>query len=111
MAAASDAYSKYQSCIEAVVSSRATLPHLELLDWEDNIPLRPSFFSALTTSNIQHLKLFRVPVKEEFEVIQPPPSKRWNLRTLNIDIPWDFMCDTRGSSLPIKSPSKLCAQP
>jgi hypothetical protein len=32
MGAASNAYSKYQSRIEAIVSSRATLPHLELLD-------------------------------------------------------------------------------
>lgn len=88
LARASDAFSEYIRRIESVLSSRATLPHLELLDWEDRVPLQRSFFNGLTTSNIQHLKLFRVSVNEEFEVIQPPVSHRWNLRTLNMDIHW-----------------------
>jgi hypothetical protein len=102
LARASDAFSKYQMRIESILSSRATLPHLELLDWEDKAPLQQSFFNALTTSSIQHLKLFRVSVKQEFEIFQPPVSYRWNLRTLNLNVHWDIRRKGEGGT------SSLC---
>jgi hypothetical protein len=101
LARASDAFSKYQMRIESLLSSRATLPHLELLDWEDRVPLQRSFFNGLTTSNIQHLKLFRVSVNQEFEILQPLVSHRWNLRTLNMDILWDIMRGGESGTSPL----------
>jgi len=65
IAKVSEAFSKYLRRIESILSSRATLPHLELLDWEDRVPLQQPFFNSLTTSSIQHLKLFRVSVDQE----------------------------------------------
>ncbi len=47
---------------------RRGLPHLELLNWEDRIAIPPSFFNALACSSVQHLKLYRIPINEEFEV-------------------------------------------
>jgi hypothetical protein len=52
--------------------------------------MQQSFFNSLTTSSIQHLKLFRVSVDQEFSVVQPQVSNRWNLRTLNMDIIWSL---------------------
>jgi hypothetical protein len=99
---ASDAFSQYKGHIEFILSSSATLPHLELLDWEDRVPLQQSFFNSLTTSSIQHLKLYRVSVNEEFEIAQPAVSDRWNLRTLNMDILWSIKRFGEGST------SQLC---
>src|ERR1700722_3547281 len=44
-----------------------SLPHLELLDWEDMISMPPSMYTALACSPVQHLKLYRVKADEEFE--------------------------------------------
>jgi hypothetical protein len=101
LARASDAFSLYKRGIETILSSRAALPHLELLDWEDMVPLEQSFFNSLTTSSIQHLKLFRVSVNQEFEVAQPAVSDRWNLRTLNMDILWSIKRLGEGSTSPL----------
>jgi hypothetical protein len=101
LARASDAFSQYKGHVESILSSRATLPHLELLDWEDRVPLQQSFFNSLTTSSIQHLKLYRVSVNQEFEVAQPPVSYRWNLRTLNMDILWSIQRFGEGSTSPV----------
>jgi hypothetical protein len=101
LARASDAFSLYKGGIESILSSRAALPHLELLDWEDMVPLQQSFFNSLTTSSIQHLKLFRVSVNQEFEVAQPAVSDRWNLRTLNMDILWSIKRLGEGSTSPL----------
>ncbi|KUJ12900.1 uncharacterized protein LY89DRAFT_687830 [Mollisia scopiformis] len=104
LAKASDAFSLYKRDIESILSSRAALLHLELLDWEDKVPLVQSFFNSLTTSSIQHLKLYRVSVDEDFEVIQPSVSNRWDLRSLNMEIlpKMRHMRDQR-------STSRLCA--
>jgi hypothetical protein len=101
LARASDAFSQYKGHVESILSSSATLPHLELLDWEDRVPLQQSFFNSLTTSGIQHLKLYRVSVNQEFEVAQPPASDRWNLRTLNMDILWSIKRFGEGSISPL----------
>lgn len=65
-----------------------TLPHLELLDWEDKIALPRSFFNGIAGSHIQHLKLFRVSVKDEFQLRLPNAhgSVAWPLRTLHLEL-------------------------
>ena len=64
------------------------LPHLELLDWEDQIALPRSFFDSLACSHIQHLKLFRVSVDDEFQLRLPNMrgSGVWPLRTLHLEL-------------------------
>jgi len=77
----------YISIIQAVLNI-ITMPHLELLDWEDNICLPHSFFKDIAMSSIKHLKLYRVQVKEEFVIELPKPCKdlRWPLQTLHMNI-------------------------
>ena len=101
LARASDTFSIYMKSIELILSSRATLPHLELLDWEDRVPLQQTFFNGLTTSGIQHLKLNGVSLSQEFEIIQPPVSQKWNLRTLNMKILWSIMRLGEGVAAPL----------
>ena len=101
LAKASEAFSKYQRCVESIISGRTTLPHLELLDWEDRALLQQSFFEGLTTSSVQHLKLFRVEIDQEFEIAQPPISNRWNLRTLDMEIRWSTKCFGEGETSPL----------
>lgn len=108
LARASDAYLKYLRAIEAILSSRATIPHLELLDWEDRVQLPQSFFNSLTTSTIQHLKLSRVLANQDFEITQPPVYDRWNLRTLNMDILVDLALLRNGGHFEDLAASQLC---
>lgn len=88
------------------------LPHLEALDIQDHIPLPPSFFNALACSSIQHLKLFRVHIKKEFEIALPKALARrgWPLRSLHLELTWPISSGTRGSSAPLcTSILQLCA--
>ncbi|KAF4626779.1 hypothetical protein G7Y89_g11380 [Cudoniella acicularis] len=83
---ATDAYNEYVKRIQSLLSSRTTLPHLELVDWQDTMPVPRSFFTSLVTSRIQHLRLRGVFVVEEFEIDLPPQADTWELRTLLLDI-------------------------
>ena len=81
-------FGAYLTSIQDLLSNRTVLPHLELLDWEDRITLRPPFFNAIANSTIQHLKLYRVQVDKLF-TINPPqsqPSRSWPLRSLHLEI-------------------------
>lgn len=81
-------FGSYLTSIQDLLSNRAVLPHLELLDWEDKIALQPSFYDAIAHSTIQHLKLKRVGVDKMF-TINPPqsqPSRTWPLRNLHLEI-------------------------
>ena len=78
----------YLECIESILSDGISLPHLELLDWEDKIVLPRSFFNALACSNIQLLKLFRVSVEEEFTIVPSGAlgTRGWPLRSLHLEV-------------------------
>jgi hypothetical protein len=78
----------YFPLLQNLICDPAILPHLELLDWEDKIDLSKSFFNALSRSNIQHLKVFRVGIAEEFklELSSPLIKYEWPLRSLHLEI-------------------------
>ena len=81
-------FGSYIPSIQDLLSNRSVLPHLELLDWEDNIALQPLFYDALANSTIQHLKLYRVRVDQVFTV-NPPLSRAsgsWPLRSLYLEV-------------------------
>lgn len=87
---ASDFYfGSYIKAIQyTIILGNYTLPHLELLDWEDMAALPRSFFDDLALSGIQHLKLFRVSVSSQFQIELPGafPRTSWPLRTLYLDV-------------------------
>lgn len=78
----------YLQTIQCIFSNRSVLPHLELLDWEDKIALPQSFYNSLACSSLQHLKLYRVRVEEEFTIRLPSAlaTEGWRLRSLHLDI-------------------------
>lgn len=51
-----------------LLSNVLTLPHLEVLIWEDSDEVPQSFFNLLALSPVKHLKLFRVFVEDEFKI-------------------------------------------
>ncbi|MCJ1469646.1 hypothetical protein MMC07_008282 [Pseudocyphellaria aurata] len=89
------------------------LPHLVHLDiCEHSILLTQSFFNILAGSSIQHLRLDRVYVDEEFEIVLPKAlaHRGWPLRTLHLEIFWYLFGGKRGSTAPLcTSILKLCA--
>lgn len=98
----------YLTAIGFLLSNRSVLPHLELLDWEDRVSLPKVFYNHLARSNIKHLKLYRVPVDEEFEIDSPNALGigGWPLRTLHLEVQWNIF---RGPQTPEGSISPLCA--
>lgn len=85
--ASSAFYDTYIPCIRHILNP-IVLPHLELLDWEDRISLSQSFFEALAVSRIKYLRLFRVPLKQEFDIAAQLSSVtfNWPLRTLHLEL-------------------------
>lgn len=80
-------YKTYLPIIQQLLSTPNVLPHLELLDWEDKVSLPRSFFEDLTRSRLQHLKLFRVCIDEEFTIGSPDwTAIPWPLRTLHLEL-------------------------
>ena len=63
------------------------LPFWELLDWEDKIPLPQSFFEALAMSGLKYLKLFRIKLNDEFDIMARLASMThpWPLRRLHLE--------------------------
>lgn len=97
-------YDLYMPAIETVISSKAILPHLQLLDSEDRSLFPPSFFNGLVCSTIRHLKLFRTAIGNDFE-IQPPKnsdSNQWPLETLHLEVTASI------GPYPMPSTSRLC---
>ena len=89
-----------------------SMPNLELLDWEDMIVLSRPLLTAMACSSIQHLKLSRLHVNEEFEIELPDSSKEyhWPLKSLHLELLWDIFGSEPGSLCPmIKSIFRLCA--
>ncbi|MCJ1383632.1 hypothetical protein MMC17_006746 [Xylographa soralifera] len=85
-------FDAYFDSIVAALSS-GSMPHLELLSWENEVFVLPkSFFMAMVRSTIQHLKLFRVKVDEMFEVLVPNdlPHRHWPLKSLDLELTWTF---------------------
>jgi F-box domain len=78
-------FQQYLRDIEAAFLSGA-LPHLELLDWEDQYILYQPMFRALVSTSIQHLRLYGVIVDRDFEVQLPysPSRSHWPLRYLHL---------------------------
>ncbi|MCJ1251963.1 hypothetical protein MMC30_009201 [Trapelia coarctata] len=106
-AAGKEFFGTYLSCIQCLLRySRRGLPHLELLDWGDKVVLSRSFFNEIASSSIKHLKLHRVAIDEEFEV----DSDALSLRTLQLNIIWDFLSQKEGKTAPLcASILRLCA--
>ena len=112
IAKAARMYDVYLECIENILSDGISLPNLELLDWEDKIALPPSFFNALASSSIQHLKLFRVSIEEEFTIVPPGTlgTRGWPLRSLHLEIlPGIPRSGKFGTSTICNSILRLCA--
>jgi hypothetical protein len=105
-------FGDYLLKLQEIFSSRNILPHVELLDWEDAIEIPYTLFNALASSTIQHLKLFRVVVNEEFGIELPSKlvSRGWPLQTLHLEILWNFLKSKQGSVSPLcASILRLCA--
>ena len=103
-------FGDYLPSIELILAG--ALPHLELLDVQNNIRLPRSFFNALARSSIQHLKLCHVNISEEFEIALPQAlaHRGWPLRTLHLELYWDFFEEPRGRTAPLcTSILHLCA--
>lgn len=105
-------FGDYLLKLQEIFSSRNILPHVELLDWEDAIEIPRALFNALASSTIQHLKLFRVVINEEFGIELPSKlvSRGWPLQTLHLEIIWNFFKAEKGSVSPLcASILRLCA--
>ncbi|CAF9934399.1 hypothetical protein IMSHALPRED_009694 [Imshaugia aleurites] len=78
-------FAGYMSTLQGL---RPALPHLELLDWQDKIAIPRSFFNSIAYSHIQHLKLSRVFVEDEFQLALPNAggSGAWPLRSLDLEL-------------------------
>ena len=89
MVAACNAYfGSYVASIQLLLADRTVLPHLELLDWEDNVSLQQSFFDAIVNSTIQHLKIYRASIDKLFTISPPQtqPSRIWPLRSFHLEL-------------------------
>ncbi|MCJ1461963.1 hypothetical protein MMC07_000563 [Pseudocyphellaria aurata] len=104
-------FSDYLSSL-GLILARA-LPNLVYLDiCNHDIPLTRSFFNVLARSSVQHLKLERVYVDEEFGIVLPKAlaHRGWPLRTLHLLIWWSQSSGKHGSTAPLcTSILKLCA--
>lgn len=80
-------FDEYIPLIQNVLTAD-TLPHLELLHWQDKIPLPQAFFEALALSPVKYLKLFRVAVSQTFTISPQWPlvNHQWPLRTLFLEL-------------------------
>lgn len=80
-----DNYMAYIEGLRFIVTSRSTLPNLEVLDW-GNISHPKSFYISLLRSNIPipHLSLSHLRVEEDFEFDVGCPE--WPLRSLSLSI-------------------------
>ena len=56
----------YLASFNALFIDPKTLPYIELLDWEDSSSPPQTFFDHLPKSSVQHLKLYRIPLDEEY---------------------------------------------
>ena len=100
-------FGDYLPQLQLLLNSTIVLPHLESLDWRDQIVLPRSFFKLLPLSSIQHLRLFRVKVSEAFEINLPWAS--WPLRTLYLELITDLDADKPRTSMICADILRLCA--
>jgi hypothetical protein len=56
----------YLASLNAMFIDSRTLPYIELLDWEDSSSPPQTLFDHLAQSSVQHLKLYRIPLDEEY---------------------------------------------
>ena len=93
--------------------SQGSLPYLELLSWEDHIVLPKSFFMAVISSSIQHLRMFRVRIEEEFEIqlLNSSRHRYWPLKSLYLTLNWKSLGGSEtGSVCPLStSILRLCS--
>ncbi|RFU31209.1 hypothetical protein B7463_g5145, partial [Scytalidium lignicola] len=94
-------YGSYIDSIGHLLSHRKVLPNLDFLGWDDFVPLPKQFYNELVSSNIRHLRLYRVPVEEQFEIDQL--NGAWPLRSLYLELLWDIIEDSawRGETGPL----------
>lgn len=106
-------FEEYLHELMSILADPHILPHLELLDWEDKIPIPRCFFDGLACSSIKHLKLYRILLDEEFRVELPNKlgPGGWPLQTLHLEVHWNVFGEkSRGSvSSFCASILRLCA--
>ena len=73
----------YLQEIISLLSSKTALPHLEWLDWRDQVTVPCSLFRCPSFKSIQHLRLV---LDEGFEIELPKTSEKWPLRTLYLKV-------------------------
>lgn len=103
-------FGDYLPSIELILAG--AFPHLKLLNIQDHISLPRSLFNVLACSTIQHLKLYRVRISKEFEIVLPKAFAHcgWPLRTLYLEIFWRSFPKIQGSTAPLcTSILHLCA--
>jgi hypothetical protein len=81
-------FGSYLATMESILPT--ALPHLEVLNWRDQIPMPPSMFTALACSSIRHLKLWQITSDGAFDIHLPDslPRGDWPLRSLELMPHW-----------------------
>ncbi|KAL8665275.1 MAG: hypothetical protein Q9202_002326 [Teloschistes flavicans] len=96
-------YGSYLPSILNLIANRAVFPHLESLDFEDDIVLRPSFFDAIRRSTIKHLKIKRADIEKPYTISQsmllggvpwPLQSLSLNINPLTEDVDISSLCNS-----------------
>lgn len=97
----------YLPLVQAIICSTKTLPHLEILDWEEDHNLSEDFYNALARSSIRHLKLYHPIINTVFE-ISLLQSQVWPLLTLHLELTRDLRMKETTATL-CASILRLCA--
>ncbi|KAH8586611.1 hypothetical protein B0O99DRAFT_643995 [Bisporella sp. PMI_857] len=97
----------YLPQVQATICSIQALPHLEILNWEEDYNLSQGFYSAIACSSIQHLKLFHPIIDKSFEITSLQP-KAWPLRTLHLELTCELWMKETTAAL-CASILRLCA--
>ena len=81
-------FSDYLPSIKSLFADGSILPHLKSLNWRAHMPIPTFIFNDFARSSIQHLKLVRVGIDEEFAVELPSglARQKWPLQSLDLDI-------------------------
>ena len=91
-------YEEYIVLIRHILISNS-MPHLEILDWQDRASLPKSFFTAFALSKVRHFRLCYGEVDEEFEA-EIPHDFQWPLQSLHLKL-------VGGSSMSGSSPPRV----
>ncbi|KAI4192977.1 MAG: hypothetical protein LQ350_008518 [Teloschistes chrysophthalmus] len=84
----SNEYYAYLTSVLNLITNKKVLPHLETLDFEDDIVLRPFFFDALRKSAIKHLRIKQAQVEKEYTINDSVSlgAALWPLQSLSFNM-------------------------